>query len=779
MANNNTQSLIWPKYRVLKWFAGQAVVITTALLVTLPLTNMASAQDSQNGAATQRATIEEIIVTARKIEESQQDIPLSIAVLDSGILQNIGAQNVQDLTNKLPNFLFQTSSLNSFSNLSVRGVGVSVRNAGFNAGVSFYIDGVYQGRPLNFNQDLVDIDRVELALGPQGTLYGRNTIGGVVNIVTRNPTPDLSGWAEVETGDRNDRIVRGAINIPLIDDRLYARLSGGYVKRDGYEKNIFLGVDQGEVDRSSVRLKLLGMFDRTEVLFSLDYQSGDERAARPEYVEFGLSSRGNIENDFPIAPEDYVFAQDTLSTQDFDRKGASLHVTHSLANGLIFNSVTGYKDSSSDELLDGDLSYSPLLKSVVFNNEEQKLFSQEFRLSSSQEQKLRWVIGAYYLRDEVKNDRGFNLMPPFVGIGPLGALNFIVSGLGSMNTDAIAGFANLDFDITDKLILEAGVRYTYEKQKSNYEQIEFLGALGTNSTAFAQSLLGPTRTGLLVGNAGPDVETRNDDAVTPTLTANYHFDNSRMIYARYSRGFKSGGFNQEPLTDPVPQSRAFGPEKLDNYEIGLKSEWLEHRLLFNLSAFHQSYRDLQRIDLIPLEPAGFTRSIRNAGKVRVKGLEVEVRAIPLPGLELRGVFGYADAKFKEFMLNDGTDLSGQSLSGVPKWNASFGVRYTHRLNRAGSVFLDLSDDIRAKRLLGEDDSTSVSVNGYSVVDGRLGFESSGGSWEFSLWARNLFDERYVTERANGNGAFYPTADNVAFGLPRAYGITLRHNFGGK
>lgn len=751
------------------------ISIPINLGAALSLLFLSSAAYSQTDAQESRQELEEVIVTARKREESVQDIPVTVASIDSELLKVQGVQRTEDLVNKLPNFIFQTSTINSASNVSVRGVGVAVRNAGFNAGVSFYVDGIYQGRPLNFNQELVDMERVELAFGPQGTLFGRNTIGGVVNFVTRKPGPNYSGWAELEIGDRDDRIVRGAVNIPLVEGQVFARISGSVVNRDGYQFNLHDGRDYGETDRQSVRLHVLGDFDRTQVLFSANWQDGDERAPGFEYQESAIALGGGFTNTFDQVPKIHDINIDTPQHQEFDRKGTSVRIDHAFANGLNLTSITAHMESNSDEIADSDGDAIDILRSDIANSETQKLFSQEVRIESAQDRPVRWSAGGYYLHDDVSNDRSFEFPPPFVALGPLGALHVFVSGQSTLETDSYAAFGNVAWDLTDNFTLEGGLRYTYEDMSSTFDQQELLLTLGGPSTPLAQQVFGPDATGLLIANAPPIAESRDDDAVTGTFTATYRLDNDKMIYGRYSHGFKSGGFNLEPLPDPVPATREFGPEELDNYELGTKTQWFDNRLLVNVTGYFQVYKDLQRIDVIPLEPVGFTRQIRNAGEVEVKGTEVQIQAIPIDGLELRAAYGYNDAEFKEFLLNTGEDLSGQPLSGVPKWNASLGARYSFAIGQ-GQGYADLGYDLRGNRRLGEDDAAAVTIDGYEVLDARLGYISRGGRWEFSLWARNLLDEEYITAR-NAGTDFYPGAAQVAFAPPKAYGATLRLNFG--
>lgn len=735
-----------------------------------------SSAEEQVNAENQAIVLEEVIVTARKREESLQDVPISVSVISSEQLAAQNIQRVMDLTNKLPNFLMVTGGVTGLTNVAVRGVEVNVRNAGFNPSVSFYVDGVYQGRPLNFNQDLVDVQRVELLLGPQGTLFGQNTIAGVVNIVTRRPQKDFDAFAEVKYGKYDYRDVRGSINMPIVSERFYARLSGAVTERDGYQRNLFTAKAHGNVDRKNARVQLLGDFDRTQILLTGDYQRADERAATGEYVEYVQVTTAGIPNDFLIAPRPLEISQNP-STTDVARDGVALNIDHAFGGGGTLSSITAWKESSADDVFDQDFQSDPRIRADVYNNESQKLFSQEFRFESSQERRARYTLGASYLKDEVKQDRAFDFPAPFVLLGGLGAQHFQVPAFSSLESDSLAAYGNVDFDISKSITLGAGLRYSQADQATRYRQAELLIAQGgVPSTALARSVFGPSRTGFLIANPPDYTDKREDDSVSGTFTATYRFDDERQVYARLARGTKAGGFNLEPLPDVVPANREFGPEELDSYELGLKSQWFGRRLVVNAAAFLQRYRDLQRADVIPLQPAGQTRVVRNAGEVEVSGGELVFAAVLAKGLELRGSFGYAGAEFVEFTTLSGQDLSGQKLSGIPAWNASAGISYARPLTGNLAWFVDVSADIRDRRLLGEADSTAVSVNGYTVADARIGVRGPGGRWEASLWGTNIFDELYVTARSNGNG-FYPNADAVTFGPPAMFGATVRYQFG--
>lgn len=737
----------------------------------------ASAQQQSSGAAAEPVVLAEIVVTARKREESLQDVPVSVGAVGQEVLANFNLSQVLDLTNKLPNFIMPNGVATSYTEAIVRGVNVSVRNAGFNSSLSFYVDGVYQGRPSNFNQMLLDVDRVELLMGPQGTLFGNNTIAGVVNIVTRKPSPIAGGEAELGIGNYGLYQARASADLPL-SDRILTRLSGTIQKRDGYQDNLHTGRDQGNLDRGAFRGQFAFEGDRTDALLTLGYQRGDERAATMEYVARGAPvfvGDPPFDNGYDAAPGPFKFLQDP-STSEFKRFDATLDLRHELTNDLDLVSISAFKDARTEDVFDNDFSSDPRLRADVFNSENQKLISQEFRLESNPSQRLSYVAGVYYLKDQVEMQRNYSYVPPFVIFGALGELGIGIDSYSELETDTYAGFGNVEYDILDNLELSVGLRYSAERMRTLYDQTELFRELGQRTNDVLG--LGPTG-GLLIANAPRYNDRRSDSLWSGTATLTYRYDDARMFYVRYARGTKSGGYNLEPLPNPLPPDRGFGPEELDNYEIGAKTQWWDNRFRLNVTAFFQQYRDLQRADLIPIEIApgvfGSTVAIRNAAEVEGEGVEVTAELVPVQGLTLYASYGYAEAEYVDFTTNDGTDLSGMKLTGVPKWNAVLGAEYQHPLANGFLISAGASAEFRGKRQLGLSDAVAVGVDGYNVVNAHLGFGPDDGRWQLSFWGNNLTDELYVTHR--GAASDFYNADIVGFGLPRMYGASLRVSFG--
>lgn len=718
-----------------------------------------------------------IIVTARKREESIQDVPGSVQVVDEAQLDNYNLEQVVDLTNKLPNFIMPTATFPSLTDVSVRGVNVAVRNAGFNPSVSFYVDGVYQGRPSNFNQTLLDVERVELLLGPQATLFGNNTIAGVVNIITRPPGRDFGGYVRLGVGNYDLYEVRASINIP-ISEQFSVRLSGVRQERDGFQRNLFTGRDQGNLNRGAARAQILFDVASTRILASVGYQSSAERLATREYVQPGASpipAVPPLDNGFNAAPEPFEYLQDP-SYGEWDRFDAALNVRQRLSSNLSLVSITGYKHARTFDRFDQDFAADPRLRSDVDNDEEQLLFSQELRLESNPELPFSYLIGMYFLRDEVTLERDYYFRPPFVALGRLGAFGLQIETLSRLKTDTFSMFGNVEYDIMPGLELSVGLRYTTEHMSTSWDQRELFSAQGLPTNQVLP--LGPLR-GILVPTAPIYLDERSDRLWSGTATLTYHFDEARMVYARYARGTKSGGFNLEPLPSPLPPDRSFDNETLDNYELGVRSQWWNGRLVLNVTGFLQRYHDLQRADVIPIEVApgvnALTRVIRNAAEVEAMGVEVSARLAPVRGLSITGSYGFSNARFTDYTTLAGVDLTGQPLSGVPKWNANIAMSYSFNPGSNLRVTAGVAADFRGRRRLGFADANAVEIEGYELINAHLTLGSANNRWSVNFWVNNLADSRYVTDR--GTGTDFYRAELVAYGLPRMFGASLTFRFG--
>lgn len=723
-----------------------AMVVCLTLIMTNAIT---FAED------TRRDVLEEVVVTATRVEKSLQEVPISVTVLTNKDLSRAGISRVKDLESAVPNLVITGSAHNAFFPLAIRGIFSESRVNGFELAYGVYVDGVYMGRPMATNLDLVEVERIEVLRGPQGTLFGRNTIAGAINITTRKPNleePKL--YVEVNVGNFNKLEARAAASYPIIPGKLAIQASGVRLTEEGYITNIFQGqnLDFNNEDNLSGRFQLTYTPSQDlEINLSADVLTEDRRVV---FNEIGLA-RGER-----LAPGKFTVNNDTVAEGDRDLWGISATVDYTLSSGHKLTSVTAYREGESFFVNDND--NTPVRQTEAPFVDELEQFSQEFRIASPQDQQLRYVAGVFYLNQDTltKHDLfvGTNATDPnaenswLIGLPfPLG-FDSLDESTHTIETDAIAVFGNIEYDLFDRLTLLAGVRYTHEeKDLAGFETgLAFLGL--------------PT--------IGPFTDSISDDDVSPTAGLLYRFTDKINTYFRWSKGFRSGGYNNDlfiPSTDI-----SFRSETVDAFEIGLKTQWWDDRVRINIAAFFTDYKDLQQPSFDDAAAVPFVR-ITNAGSAEVKGVEVDYAAIVTPEITLKGGFSYTDATFTNFrnVLVIGDSFDGFRLPKVPEWTANASLTYETPLQSFDGKFIARLDWSYRSDLFSEtrNDPREL-VPGRSIVNGRIGV-SVGEHWELFFWGKNILDKEYLNERRSVD-AFGQLWLN--YGKPRSFGVQASYRY---
>jgi len=675
----------------------------------------------------QATTLDEVVVTARKRSESLKDVPTSIVAVSAETISSLNATSLSDLNRITPN-----ARVIEGGNVVIRGIASNARNSGFEAGAAVYIDGVYQGRPLGNNQDLVDVARVEVLRGPQGTLYGKNTTAGAISVITASPGEVAHGAAEVQYGERNDLRVSGYVAGPIIDGLLGAKLAAYSRTADGYQTNVTTGGDAANQDVWGLRGELRWTPGVWDVALRGDYTHDDSTPALFKAVSgFAAPTASGIDN----------FAHDRNEYQFVHGGGLSLTVERDLGD-FSFTSITGWRSQRSGQEVDDD--FSPLNFVYHIWRDRGSQISQEFRLASPEGKRLTYVLGAYYFGQTLKSDRPVSLG---AGFPVQGELRDIVE----TETHAYAVFANADYDITDRLILNLGVRYTSEQKDLDFVQLPLL-ALGYPAFDFEEGF--------------------RDEDVSPTASLSYKFSPDVTGYIKASKGFKSGGWNPDITTTRDIQ---FASENMTNYEAGLRSRLLDDRLSVNLTAFYMDYQDLQ-VSQFKGTFAGYV--VTNAGAATIKGVELEVQARPASWLTLSGGGAYNDAKYDDFDSGTGVNYAGQQITFSPKTSAF--VSFDARFPVFSSAELALQGDYSyTSRIYFDDARRSEATTGpfasdpYSLVNLRAGVILQNGVEVFA-YANNVTDERYLLIR---------NPDALGLGLtlsrynpPRQIGARITYRF---
>ncbi|MBN7796167.1 TonB-dependent receptor [Parahaliea mediterranea] len=735
----------------------------------------ASGESMAPGAA--GGALEEVVVTARKREERLQDIPIAVTALAENDLIQRGVTGVAELSKSVPNFTVDSQS--SVGGMGMRGIVNVTRNIGFESGMGVYVDEVYVGRPAAFNKNLVDIAQVEVLRGPQGTLFGRNTIAGAINITTKNPGDELEGNIRTTFANHDSSRISAAVSGPIIENTLYGRLSVLLDNReDDYIENS-AGPDIGSVRERGFRGKLRWVpRDDLEIALTVDSTTTEGASNVFELSEIGPEAPPGFSIPTPEMRQPNVTQQDFMSRDDRDTRSGSLRGIWDIADDLTLVSVTAYNEVNFEVLSDND-SRGVSLSHSSFNDDSRQ-FSQEFRLQGVLSERWDYTAGLFYLDQKASAERSSTAtapMNPLTGdpltraqLGPFFPLFVVgetnnagntvapignISSSAEVRTEALAIFASSDFDLAENLTLNTGLRYTKEEKSLDFIQ---------DNTSFTLH---------------PDVVSRpgiDDGAWSGNLSLTYILDQT-TLYGSISRGYKSGGFNPDIV--PSGDEIVFDSETVWSYEAGLKAELADGRARVNAAVFLTDYDDLQ-VQRLAYTPVGKGFAITNADQAEIWGVELEALFVPVNGLTLGASIGYTDPIYKEFKEcasgpggSNAIDCDGNQLNNASKLNASAAVQYLFSIGDPGQVYVRADWSYRDEVFIEPTNTGRTRVDSRELVDARAGFYSSDQKWELAIWGKNLADKEYV------HTVFYiPTFDITSslFDIGRTYGVDIFYNF---
>ncbi len=686
--------------------------------------------------------LDAVLVSAQKTEESLQEIPFSISALSARQVQQFRLWNTRELTAIVPN-LYSANSGDDRNVTSIRGIATT----SYDQAVATYIDGVNQFNLDTYIPQLFDVDRIEVLRGPQGTLYGRNAMGGVINIITRQPTNATSGFAELSVGNFNQQRYSAGIRTPVIKNKLFAGAALMYSKRDGFYENEF---NNSSYDRQSniTGNYYLKFVANEKWTFNLNAKHNDARNNGPFPLAF---SQGTIEE---FLDAGHVLNQNATSKMIDNTFNGSMVINYA-GHAFNFSSQTAYQSNHRYYTLPLDGDFSPIDGITIINNygdewNKVKVWTQEFRLSSpaANNTHLKWTAGTYLFSQDnpVKQATHFGM-----DAGMLGSPDTDFSSITSSKArnSGVAVFGQVDYAVTDRFDIIGGLRFDYEKKK--------IGVLGEYQKS-----------------AGPVIVTRPDtsastsfNAFSPKLGLMYKLAQNSNVFATYSRGYRTGGLTQLSATDPSqPPLYPYKPEYSNNIEVGIKNNFFENRLRLNMAFFLTQVTDVQVPTLILPDAITITR---NAGKLNSKGAELELATTPVRGLEVEYNFGFTDAEYKDLKLSQGgtsVDLSGKKQVFTPDITSMLAAQYSYDLGTKNQLKIVVRGEWMQ---LGEqyfDLANTISQDSYSLLNAKIGISSRIG--ELMFWGRNLGDERYI--------AYAYDFGAIHIGNPRTYGVTLRVRF---
>jgi len=747
-------------------------------------------------AGDQYAYAPEILVTARRREERAQDVPIALNVVGQAQLEGTGNSNlaqVQQLVPALQIFSFNPRN----TNINIRGLGsnVAVAADGLDNGVGVYVDQVYYGRVGLTQFDLVDLDHVEVLRGPQGTLFGKNTTAGAINIASRAPSFDPALDAEATAGNYGYHQLRASVTGPIIADKLAARLSIADTGRNGFIDNVRTGQRVQDYDNFTLRgqllfkpddnltVRLIGDYASQKQLCCVQLLVGsfdtyDNGAAIPNSATQRFARLGYTP--LPFNP----FARRTDANSPFSVRmkqwGGSAQIDWKLP-GATVTSITAYRRWDWNPHNDVDFTGLSVFDDARTKN-RQRQFSQEIRLASEGSRKLDYVVGAYYFWQVVKNNSltQYGSDAPLWFVNPAAVPTSVsvpaLSGFGTISdaaprTYSSAAFGQLTWNATDQLSVTAGLRYTHEIKRGSFRQVQFGPSLaGLPVQAAAQGLRNN------FGPASSFFARTKDDSISGTVNVAYKFTPDILAYATYSRGSKSGGINLTTL--PAGVSPTVRPERVNSFELGLKSSFLDQKVQLNLAAY---WTDVSRYQTLISEissTAGIVQYIANIKGVRSRGIEGDLSFSPTKHITLSASGAYNDATYRSYQngtcppekqyLGKICDLSGQQLAGAPKWSGSLTADAAQPI---GSIELYGRADysFRSSYFTAVNNSRYSRVDSYGITNLRVGVRSDDSRWDASVWSRNLFDvNHFQTLGASDTGLISAIA-----GDPRTFGVTLR------
>ena len=645
-----------------------ARLLSVLLPATLALTAPAAVQAQASDTRAQRAvTLEEIVVTARRREESLQDVPMSVSALDSNRLFALQADDLTQMQFAVPNLYFDRGD-GANAVVFLRGIGQNDSLAFADPGVGVYVDDVFVARSQTALLELFDVDRVEVLRGPQGTLYGRNTIGGAIKFVSTPPPDEPEIYGEAGAGNYNFTTINGRIGGPLVANTLNGKIAVHYAQRDGYATNQASGANDGDMDTLAWRAALAWFpNDQLDMLFTIDGKRDRPDTSRSPLRETTVTGFADPIGD-PTTPtvfqprtDPYVVDVNANGLSDLSSDGFTLKASWALSDDWSLESISAWREMDFDLILDTDGSPLPILDILV--REQQKQFSQELRASYNSE-RMNLTGGLYYFNDDDSTFSGFDDGSAGIFGFPVVAFGFPSSALAQTDqkTESIAVFADLSYALTEKLDLGLGLRYTYEEKESGrvFENFFDINVSVINNTPpFLQG----------AGLPGTPIVGKADfDDVTPKLSFAYHASDDTLLYASVARGFKSGGFDGRGSTEF--QFQPFDPETVWGYEAGFKSMLADGRMVVNGAVFYNDYSDLQVTSFGADPGTGVFQSLfTNAAEASIKGFEFELAARPVDGLDLNATLAWLDASYDEFNILVGgvvTDVSSRSMVNSPE-----------------------------------------------------------------------------------------------------------------
>jgi iron complex outermembrane recepter protein len=742
--------------------------VKTALLAGAAWSALSTFAMAQTAPQDGAVGLDDVIVTARRTEESVQDTPLAVSAFSGEALERQGFQQVTDLQGSVPNLnIVQGRGSSNATNIYIRGIGQPDALQTFDPAVGVYVDDVYYSRIRGTQFDLLDLERVEVLRGPQGTLYGKNTIGGALKLVSRRPGQTFRARGSVAYGDYDLIDIQGAVSGPISDTMAFG-LSALHSERGGYVTNPTTGAEYNDKNTQAVR----GAFAwdpasniRVDLIADYSHDDAGLTVGQATNSLVGFSGQTIVAVPSPLPEYNFqtVVDPDLPNETRLESRGISANVAWDLSDALTLKSITAYRRLNTDDYIDFDATAREVSSALVAVDQNQ--FSQEFQLTY-QSGPLTAVGGLYYLKEEIDSHQEAYaddlLGPAFLNSGFLRTVD------DTLETTSQAAYGNVSYALTDTFRVSGGVRYTEEEKDYVRTTSTFYSLLPAFNATYPFA---------------PPVAKYDDTSVM--LSADYTPTEGLMMYARYAQGFKSGGYNGR--ANSAAESTAYRPETAETYEIGVKTTTWDNRFRFNVAAFQTRYEDFQaRVSGLDTDPITnlplAVLSVINAGALDISGFEIEAAAALTNAFTMDAQIGYLDAEYDEFtdarFTSTGGSRAFQEPAFSPTWTARYGAQYVFDLPGGGDITFGGAAKFRSRMALTVDNTPTNSrtelpgmfQDSYWLYDARAVFNDASGRYSVGVYGQNLSDEVYKTDAQE-----FSSVGNIRtayYGAPRTWMIKL-------
>ncbi len=701
------------------------------------------------------SSLDKIIVTARKREETLQEVPVAVTAFTPEALEKLNVQDIGDIAGQVPNTtVYAARGSSSTVTAYIRGIGQADPLWGVDPGVGIYLDDVYIARPQGALLDVFDVERIEVLRGPQGSLYGKNTIGGAIKYISRGLPARTSGFGSITVGNHNQLDVKAAIGGAIgAGDALRARVAVASMNRDGYGTNVYTGQEVSDKEILAARAQLGAYVNEDfDIQFSIDWM--DDQSG----VRGGKMLSGNF-LDYVIDPHlgsgyqpldsRYDIRSNMPNVNDTSMLGMSATVNWRINDDWSAKYVIAKRESDTETNIDFDMLPNRIVDVLAFYSDEQ--VSNEVQVNFDAGGRARGVVGIYAFDGEAGGQVLNNFLNASFG-----------DTRGTVYTESIALYADWTIDLTDRLDINLGARYTDEDKHAivlnrAYASADFDTVIATPA-AFDKTV--------------------NFSNVSPKISLGYQVTPDVLLYGLASRGFKSGGYNIR-ANSAVPHTLLpFDDEKVDSFELGAKMGLLDQRLFLNIAAFHNKYDDIQLSVFTGYDSDGdgvddaFLGDFTNAGKGTVNGAEFEYQFLPNDNWLISGNLAYLDTEYDEFMSGGVNVADTQVFTNAPEFSGALNVEWRTDLANGGNLSARVSYVYQSEVYPTTDLSEDIKQEGYGLVNAGVVWRASD-AWTFSLQGTNLADKEYRTTGYNIAALGILTG---FYGPPRQYSLTARYSF---